>query len=164
MSTDDREDNLPGQGNPALKPLTVLVGEWEIELSHASFLPNPSDTVKGLVSFERVQDGAFLLMRMGDKPPSPPNALWLIGRDDSTADYTVLYYDARGVSRVYAMSFSSDGLWKMWREAPGFWQRYEGTVSPTGTKVTARWEKSYDDGATWELDFHMTYTKSAKVS
>src|SRR6266568_8416397 len=39
--------------NPALKPLEGLVGEWEMELSNASFLPRPSDTAKGPVSFER---------------------------------------------------------------------------------------------------------------
>jgi len=60
------------QHNPALNHLEVLVGDWEMELSNASFLPDPSATVKGPVSFEWVQDGAFLMMRMGDQPPSPP--------------------------------------------------------------------------------------------
>lgn len=50
--------------NPALTSLEGLVGEWEMELSHASFLPDPSDTIKGPVLFEWVQDGAFLAMRM----------------------------------------------------------------------------------------------------
>ena len=43
---------------------------------------------------EWVQDGAFLVIHMGDKSPGPPQALWLIDRDDSTPNYTVLYYDA----------------------------------------------------------------------
>lgn len=145
------------QLNPALTPLEGLVGDWGMELSNASFLPRPSDTVKGPVSFEWVQDGAFLVMRMGDKAPGPPQALWLIGRDESTSNYTVLYYDARSVSRIYQMSFS-DGMWKMWREAPGFWQRYEGTVSKNGKTITAHWEKS-SDGSRWEHDFDVTYTK-----
>ncbi len=97
---------------------------------------------------------------MGNKPPGTPDAIWLIGRDDSTADYTVLYYDSRRVSRVYQMSFS-DGVWKMWRESPDFWQRYEGKVSDDGKTITARWEKS-KDGATWEHDFDITYTRSLK--
>ncbi len=147
----------PTQPNPALQPLEVLVGEWEMELSHASFLPHPSAIAKGAISFEWVQDGAFLLMRMGDKALSPPAAQWLIGRDEATPTYTVLYYDTRSVSRVYAMSFS-ERVWKMWREAPGFWQRYEGTVSPNGQTITAHWEKS-SDGTTWEHDFDVTYTK-----
>ncbi len=158
------QDNNPAQANPqaprpnpALQSLEVLVGEWQMELSNASFLPSPSETVKGQVSFEWAQDGAFLLLRMGDKPPSPPAALWLISRDESTPNYIVLYYDARSVSRVYEMSFS-EGVWKMWRNSPGFSQRYEGKISRDGLTVTAQWEKS-SDGATWEHDFDVTYRK-----
>jgi hypothetical protein len=128
-----------------------------MELSDASFLPSPSDTAKGQVSFEWVQDGAFLVMRMGDKPPDPPDAIWLISRDESTPDYTVLYYDARSVSRVYEMSFS-ERVWKIWRESPGFWQRYEGILSNNGNTIIARWEKS-SDGTQWEHDFNITYTR-----
>ena len=143
--------------NPALKPLEVLVGKWEMELSRASFLPRPTDTVTGTVSFEWAQDGAFLLMHMGDQPAGAPAALWLISRDESVSNYTVLYYDSRSVSRVYEMSFS-EGVWKMWRNAPGFCQRYEGTVNKNGKTISARWEKS-SDSITWEHDFDLTYTK-----
>ena len=129
-----------------------------MDISNASFLPRPSDTATGLVSFEWIQDGAFLVMRMGDKPPNPPAALWLISRDESASNYTVLYYDARNVSRVYEMSFA-EGVWKMWREAPGFWQRFEGIVSQSGASITAHWEKS-SDGVSWEHDFDVTYTKA----
>src|SRR5574337_428507 len=110
--------------NPALKPLALLVGDWEMELSNASFLPNPSDTVTGHISAEWVEDGAFLVIYMGNKPPSTPDAIWLISRDESTPNYTVLYYDSRKVSRVYAMSFS-EGVWKMWRNSADFSQRSE---------------------------------------
>jgi hypothetical protein len=143
------------QHNPALNTLEGLVGEWEMELSNAPFIP--SGTAKGSVSFEWVQDGAFLLMRMGDKPPNPPAALWLIGRDEAVPNYTVLYYDSRSVSRVYEMSFS-DGVWKMWRESPGFSQRYKGKLSNDGNTIAAHWEKSFD-GTKWEHDFDLTYTK-----
>jgi hypothetical protein len=157
-STHIQAKTPPPPPNPALTPLEGLVGDWEMELSNAAFLPRPSDRVKGgPVLIEWVQDGAFLAMRMGDKSPGPPQALWLIGRDDSTPNFTVLYYDARSVSRVYEMSFS-EGVWKMWREAPGFWQRYEGTVSKGGKTMTAHWEKSAD-GSRWEHDFDVTSTK-----
>jgi hypothetical protein len=150
------------QPNPALKALEVLAGDWEMELSNAAFLPSRSATVKGRVSFEWLQDGAYLLLRMGDKPPSPPQALWLIGRDEATPDYTVLYYDARRVSRRYAMSFA-DGVWKMWRQAPGFSQRYEGTLSRDRQTISARWEKSFD-GNHWEHDFDVTYTRIGRAA
>ncbi len=147
----------PAQPNPALKSLEVLLGDWQMELSNSSFLPNPSDTATGHVSFEWLQDGAFIMMRTGNKPSGPPNATSVIGRDDSTPTYTMLYHDSRGVSRVYAMSFS-DGVWKIWRDAPGFCQRFEGKLSTDGNTITAHWEKSFD-GAMWQHDFDVTYTK-----
>lgn len=59
--------------NPALTPLEGLVGDWEMELSNAAFLPRPSDRVKGgPVLIEWVQDRAFLALRMGDKSSNPP--------------------------------------------------------------------------------------------
>ena len=129
-----------------------------MELSHASFLPGPSDTARGSVSFTWAQDGAFLMMRsMGDLRSSLPAAVMTIGRDDGRPDYTVLYYDFRSVSRVYAMSFA-DGVWKMWRDAPGFWQRFEGAINKDGKTIAAHWDKS-SDGATWEHDFDLTYRK-----
>lgn len=132
----------------------MLVGHWAMELSNASFLPNSSDTVTGHVSFEWVESGAFLRMYMGNKPP---DAIWLISRDEATLHYTVLYYDTRRVSRVYAMSFS-DGIWKMWRNSPDFSQRFEGKFGDDGNTIKAHWEKS-SDGSTWEHDFDVTYTK-----
>lgn len=143
--------------NPALKALEGWVGDWEMKLSNASFLPNPSDTVTGRVTFDWVENRAFLAMYMGNKPPSMPDATWLISRDESTPNYIVLYYDNRNVSRVYEMNFS-DGVWKMWRNSPDFSQRFEGKFSEDGNTITASWEKS-TNGSTWEHDFDVTYTK-----
>jgi hypothetical protein len=149
--------NITKAVNPSLKQLDVLVGDWEMELSNAAFHKGPADTAKGRVSFEWLEDGAFLVERMGEKLSSAPQATWLIGRDESTPNYTALYYDSRSVSRVYQLSFS-DGIWKLWREAPNFWQRFEGKLSKDGKIIKAHWEKS-EDGTTWEHDFDLTYTK-----
>jgi hypothetical protein len=143
--------------NPSLKTLERFVGDWDMEISNTSFLPHPSDTAEGHVSFEWVEDGAFLLMRMGEKLSRAPAAVWLIGRDEASPGYQVLYYDSRQVSRVYQMSFS-DGLWKMRRESPGFSQRYEGQIGDDGNTIRARWEKS-TDGSHWEHDFDLTYRR-----
>lgn len=137
--------------NPMLKDLKVLVGDWEMELSNAAFLPDSSSTVKGRISFEWLENGAFLIMRMSQ------NALWLINRDDSSADYKVFYYDTRSVSRIYEMSFSGN-VWKIWRQSPDFSQRFEGNLSNDGNSITAYWEKS-SDGITWEHDFDVAYTR-----
>lgn len=44
-STNAQARTPQSQSNPALRPLEVLAGEWEMELSNASFLPRPSETV-----------------------------------------------------------------------------------------------------------------------
>jgi hypothetical protein len=68
------------------------------------------------------------------------------------------YFDTRGVIRTYRSSFA-DGVWKLWREDPDFWQRFTGTVGADGSSMTAAWEISHDAGTTWQHDFDMTYTK-----
>ncbi len=143
--------------NPALKRLAVLAGDWEMELSNSAFLPNPTDTVKGFASIAWAEDGAFLLMRQGDRQPSPPAAIWLMSRDEATEEYRVFYFDARGVSRIYNMSLDGSA-WKMWRESPGFSQRFEGKVSRDHKTIRAHWDKSVD-GSQWEHDFDITYTR-----
>jgi hypothetical protein len=52
----------------------------------------------------------------------------------------------------------SDGVWKLWRDAAGFSQRFEGMFSDDGKTISGRWEKSAD-GMQWEHDFDLTYTK-----
>ncbi len=143
--------------NPALTDLEFLSGQWDMELSNAPFLPSRDDTAHGHVTFEFIEDGALLMIRQSEQSGNPPSARWGIGRDESGPDYRVLYSDNRGVSRVYEMSLS-EGLWRLWRNAPGFSQRFEGRVSPDRNTITSQWEKSFD-GATWEHDFDITYTR-----
>ena len=112
--------------NPALADLDFLTGEWDMELSNASFLPSRDVNAHGHVTFEWIESGAVLVMRQSEQSGSPQSARWLIGRDDSVPDYKALYSDTRGVSRVYEMSFSADGVWKLWRDSPGLSQRFEG--------------------------------------
>jgi hypothetical protein len=50
------------------------------------------------------------------------------------------------------------GMWRIWRDAPGFCQRYTGTVNAAGGSIRGAWEKSAD-GSVWEKDFDMHYTR-----
>jgi hypothetical protein len=147
----------PLKPNPALKELGIFVGDWDMELSRASFLPDPSDTVKSSASFEWSQEGGCLILRQGDQA-YPPFSIWVIGRDDIAETYKMLYFDNRAVSRIYDMSFK-DGVWKIWRDAPGFFQRFTGIFSPDGKGISAEWENS-SDGEQWEHDFDLTYTRT----
>ena len=135
--------------NPALTQLEVLVGDWEVEVPQ---FPGQ----RGLATFEWLEDGAYLCFH-SDAPDPAPSATLVIGRDEAAEIYTVLHYDSRGVSRVYQMTFG-EGVWKIWREAPGFWQRFSGTLSDDGSSIQAAWEKS-SDGSAWEHDFDLIYTK-----
>ena len=150
-----RPATQPLKINPALKPLEVFVGDWDMELSNASFLPDPQTTVHGPIHFRWVQAGAFLVMYHG--AIKAPQATWLMGRDDLSDSFTVLYFDARRVSRVYEMSLT-DAKWRMWRNSKKFSQRFEGVFSKDRTKITATWRKS-NDGKQWQHDFDVTYTK-----
>jgi hypothetical protein len=143
--------------NPALKELEPLIGDWTMELSNASFLPDPSEIIRGSSRFEWIEAGNFLVNRQGSNQAGAPHATWLISRDDASSQYSVFYFDDRQVSRIYAMSFS-EGVWNLWRNAPGFSQRFEGKLSEDGNRIQACWENSVD-GKVWKHDFDLTYTK-----
>jgi len=89
--------------------------------------------------------------------PEPPIATWIIGRDEASVDYSVLYSDDRGVSRIYAMSLR-DNRWRLWRDSAQFAQRFEATLSDDRNSIAGQWEKS-SDGREWEHDFNVTYTR-----
>jgi hypothetical protein len=136
--------------NPALAELDVLVGRWDMELFGAAFLPDPDTRVHGDVSIDWIEAGAALVMRQGEA------ATWIIGRDDNEPDFTVLYADSRGVSRVYRMSLH-DRTWRLSRHTPEFSQRFQAEFSEDAQTISGRWEKSFDGGHTWEHDFNITY-------
>ena len=142
--------------NPALATLQFLVGTWDMELSDASFLPDPEATVRGRVEFAWIERGAALVMRMGGA--AAPSATWIVGRDETQRDYHVLYADDRGVSRVYRMSLG-DSTWRVWRDAPGFAQRFDAEVRADRAEIDGRWQKSVDGGTSWEHDFKVRYSR-----
>jgi hypothetical protein len=146
----------------ALGRLEILVGEWELQAS-VEGQPIPG---RGRTVFEWLEGGAFLVQHADVEPAEVP-AEWvasspfpvttIIGLDDSTEQFCMLWADARGVFRVYQMSLR-DGVWKLWRDAPGFFQRFTASVGEDGNTITGRWEKSAD-GSSWEPDLDMAYTK-----
>lgn len=140
--------------NPALAELEPLVGEWEME---AVFPGEPPTTVRGRVAVAWAAGGAFLEVRSEAESAGPPSSVAMVGRDDAGNDYTVLYADERGVSRVYGMSFG-EGVWRQWRDAPGFAQRFTGRLAADGQTIEAAWETAVD-GRTWTHDFDLTFRR-----
>ena len=103
-------------------------------------------------------EGALLLWHFDWERGGPPSALSVIGHDDSVETCSMLYSDERGVARIYQMSLEG-GVWKMWREAPGFSQRMTGMLSSDGNtidlswRVVARWVNAGNS------DLDVTYTR-----
>jgi hypothetical protein len=143
-----------------LERLNPFVGEWNMEAS----LPGPPDASARCV-FEWALDGRFLIQRTEISVPEAPDSFSIIGIDPGGEAFSQHYFDSRGVVRVYAMTFD-DGVWTLLRDSPdfsdlNFWQRYTGRFSADGDTIDGRWEMSHDEGATWEKDFDLVYTRVA---
>ena len=154
-NSDAQADQHTSQPSPALQHLDVFVGEWKMAISSPAY---PSTIVGGHASFAWLEGGAFLMMHTDVEQVGPPSGIAVIGRDDSAETYSMLYFDSRGVSRIYEMSLEGS-VWKMHRESPGFSQRFTATFNDDGTTITGRWEKS-SDGSNWELDLDWSYTRT----
>lgn len=148
---------MPDKSNPALERLDVFIGEWSIEITSMSFDSDPTAVARGQASFRWLEGRAFLLQHSEVPNTEFPRAISVIGADDSAETYCMLYFDSRGVSRIYKMTLSEQ-TWTLWREFPGFSQRFHGTFSDDNNTITAYWEKS-SDGSNWERDFDLTYTR-----
>ena len=146
-------------GESAIGRLAALVGEWRME---SEFEDTPPADSGARVAFEWIPGQRFLLQRWeipGLDPLAMPAAgIAIIGADPEGAGrFLQHYFDSRGVARVYKMSFD-DGVWKLWRDSPDFSQRYTGSFSDDGKTISGAWEICHD-GATWEHDFDLTYSK-----
>lgn len=69
----------------------------------------------------------------------------------------MLYFDERGVSRKFEVTLR-DNIWKMWRNAPGFSQRFTGTILDGGSTILGQSELSRDD-TSWQDDLELTYQR-----
>ena len=145
------------KSNLALDQLAPLLGEWNMEITSVSSFKDPSAVVRGHSSFTWLESGAFLIQRSEIPNSDFPTSTSVMGPDDEAGTYRMLYYDSCGVSRIYRMTFSG-GIWTLWRDFPGFSQRFHGTFSEDGRTITAYWEKS-TDSTNWEHDFDLAYTR-----
>jgi hypothetical protein len=150
--TPNHEASIP---NPALKPLSALIGKWRTVGTHPLV---PGTTFHGHTTFEWVEGGAFLIMHSEIDEPGIPSAIAIFGSDDSTGEYFMLYFDERGVSRKYEVTLRDNTL-KWWRNAPGFSQRFAGTFVDGGRTIVGKGELS-KDGSRWEGDLQLTYTRA----
>ena len=140
----------------------VLIGRWEMEATfEAGYFGAGSPAITdrgGRTTFEWLEGNFFLAQQFVNENPAAPSGIATIGPDEDRGTFSQHYYDWRGVARVYQMSLDG-GVWKVWREAPGFWQRYTGTISDDGTTITGAWEGS-PDGRRRKHDLGLSYIKT----
>ena len=147
-------DNEAAKPNPALEPLSVLVGTWKTIGTHPLV---PGTTFHGRTSFAWMAGGAFLIMHSEIDEPEIPSGIAVFGTDDTTGECSMLYFDERGVSRRYEVTLQNN-VWKWWRNAPGFSQHCTTTIASDGRTMASRGQYSRD-GTSWEPDLELTYTR-----
>jgi len=161
----DSPGDVPGGRAGSLDRLDVLTGEWDMEATFEAgyFGPGspPATERGGRTTFVWLPGRYFLTQRFAVDHPAAPSGIAIIGAGAEPETFAQHYYDSRGVARVYQMSLDG-GVWKLWREAPGFWQRYTGVISDDGTRITGAWEGS-PDGQEWKHDFGLTYIKAGRA-
>jgi hypothetical protein len=149
--------------NPRLTRLDLLVGDWELTATSGGRIMSRSRS-----TFHWLGDRGFLVQR--NDPPTYVVPEWVdaaprwvdavIGLDDHSDVFTMLYTDSRGVCRTYRMRLDA-GRWTL-ESRPGrdFFQRFEGAFDDGRTVIDGRWEAS-DDAANWSTDFDVTYRRMA---
>jgi hypothetical protein len=141
--------------NPAVEQLAPLEGRWRIAARFPTARPIGG---AGDVTFAWIEERAFLVERWHVDEPGAPDGIAVLGWDDAAGGLVQRYFDSRGVARVYRTALEG-GVWRLWRDQPGFDQRFAGALSPDGGTIAGAWEMR-TDGATWQHDFDLTYTRA----
>ena len=155
--------------DPRLAALDRLAGTWTTEATHPAM---PGVVVHGTATFEWLEGERFLIQRYRTDHPDFPDAISILGFmgedrvDDGshgaaaaggTAEMRMHYHDSRGVFRLYRVNFDKD-TWIIWRDSPGFSQRFTGIITDDGDTITGKWQLQRDD-LRWEDDLEITYRR-----
>ena len=136
-----------------MEALEALVGEWTTEVDH----PAIDGVVRGEMSIEPLEGGAYLIQRWTMEDPAFPRGVAVIGPDRSGERIAQHYFDSRGVARVYDISLEN-GVLRLSRDDEDFAQRYTGRFTDDGSAIEGVWERTEPDG-TWVHDFALTYRR-----
>ncbi|GIH10408.1 hypothetical protein Rhe02_84750 [Rhizocola hellebori] len=147
--------------NPLLSRLDIFIGRWELTAVAGEQVMSVAQT-----ELRWLGERGFLLQRTD--PPSFLVPQWqgaapiwveaVIGADDHSQAYTMLYTDSRHVCRVYAMQLNGREWTMSSRPGQDFHQRWIGAFSEDLSAIEGDWEAS-TDGQTWSKDFHMSFRR-----
>lgn len=142
------------KANDALSPLDRTLGTWSVKGTHPLL---PGRTIRGRMTFERIDDGAFIRMHSKMEDPQFPDGIALFGTDDDEGTCTMIYFDDRGVSRTYRVTFEPNGFtWS--RDSSKFAQRFRVTFSADGRTMESEGTMKKEGGA-WEPDLSLSYSR-----
>ena len=146
-------DGLTGmtERDPVLEPFDALIGTWATEATHPEF----DAVVPGTVMFEWLEGGRFLIQRSRNEHEQFPDSISVIGAPESGDGLVTEYFDSRGVRRTYGVSLE-DGVLRIWRDAPGFDQRFSATLAPGSFE--GLWQVARTPGE-WRDDLKVTYRR-----
>ena len=141
-----------------LQAMSGLLGDWETTVTH----PMLDGEHAGTATFEWGPGERFLVVRQTCGHPQIPDSVTIIGEPSedvpaSDAPLAAQYFDSRGVHRLYWTRFE-DGVWRYWRDHPGFDQRFEGRVSEDGDVIDGLSQLRRQDA--FEDDLAITYRRA----
>jgi hypothetical protein len=147
--------------NPLLSRLDIFTGRWELTASMGERVMSVAQTEFGWLGergflVQHTDQPSFLVPEWVGAAPVRVDAV--IGADDDSQAYTMLYTDSRDVCRVYAMQLDGRRWLMSSRPGPEFHQRWIGAFSEDGSAIEGDWEAS-KDGESWSTDFHMSYRR-----
>jgi hypothetical protein len=136
---------------PDLEPFEMLIGTWATEATHPMF----DGVVAGSVTFEWLDGRQFLVERIHNEHELFPDAIGVIGPPEAGDGIVMEYFDSRGVRRTYGVSLD-DGVLRMWRDHPGFDQRFAARLGREAFE--GQWQLAESRGD-WRDDLKVSYRR-----
>ncbi len=137
--------------DPSLAPFDALIGTWATEATHPEF----DGVVPGTTTFEWLEGRRFLILRSHTDHELFPDSISVIGAPEAGEGLVMEYFDSRGVRRTYGLSVE-DGVLRIWRDHPGFDQRFSATLAPG--EFEGQWQLARTPGD-WKDDLKMIYRR-----
>jgi hypothetical protein len=138
--------------DPALAPYAPLIGTWTTEATH----PMVDDVVHGTAVFAWGPGGHYVVCRSENDHELFPDYVAVIGAPERGDGLVMEYFDSRGVRRPYGVALE-DGVLRMWRDEPGFEQRFAATLAPDAFE--GLWQLAREPGE-WHDDLAARYRRA----
>jgi hypothetical protein len=140
--------------DPTLERFAPLIGTWITEGTH----PAVDEVVPGTVTFEWLEGGRFVIQRLHNDHELFPDGICVIGPPETGKGLVMEYFDSRGVRRTYDVSLS-DGVLRLWREEPGFDQRFSARLG--ADTFEGLWQIATSPGD-WRDDLKVVYRRDGE--